>query len=363
MTRARARWWSRLGRWRRGARRLRTTREGRLYIAITIGIGLGAVNTGNNLLYLLLGWLLSLIVASGVLSNASLRGLRVTRRAPPRIHAGRPFTMEIALENRKRRRASYSIEVTDLTAGSALDKSCYFLKVPAGRVQRSRYRHTFHRRGPVRLDGARLATRFPFSLFVKTRAVWVDSELLVYPAVHPVALPAPRTRRLGDSTRAHLGRRGEFYGLRDYRDGDDSRAIHWRSSARTGRLEVRELEEEAQRRVVIELDNRMAADPAADPAALERFERAVSQAASLALAYLRAGYAVALVSADLEVPAAAGPAQEQRILTELARVEHAPPGAALRPVDPAAGEVVRVAPAAAADHRPPGDRAALAKVA
>src|SRR5690606_687731 len=257
------------------------------------------------------------------------------------IHAGRPFLMEISLENRKRRLASYSIEIEDIAEGRALDKRCFFLKLPPGRTQRARYRHTFHRRGLYRLDGLRLSTRFPFSLFSKSRQVACADEVLVYPAVHPVPLPSPRAHRLGDAPQGRLGRRGEFFGLRDYREGDDSRASRWRSSARGGRLLVRELEEEAQRRVVIQVDN-AAADPA-DEAAQESLDEAVSRAASLAVAYLSAGYAVKLTARGSEVAMGAGPAQEARLLRALALLAPVGPEVAMAggAPDPRV-EVVRV---------------------
>ena len=326
----------------RPRRRLRLTREGRVFLALTLGIGLAAINTGNNLLYLVLGWLLSLIVASGYLSNLSLRGLRAQRRPPPRIHAGRPFLMELTVENTKRRLASFSIEIEDLAGGRPVDKRCFFLKLPAGRVQRASYRHTFHRRGLVVFDGFRLATRFPFSLFVKSRDDRAAGEVLVYPAVRPVPLPAPRAHRQGDAPQSRLGRRGEFYGLREYREGEDSRGIHWRSSARGGRLLVRELEEEAQRRVILEVDNQV--EDVTDEAALDALEDAVSQAASLAVAYLVAGFAVRLHARGQVVPLGSGPAQEQRLLRALALLPAVPPGTPMSGAgaDPRI-EVVRVA--------------------
>src|SRR5712672_1728063 len=98
------RWvWNRLRRIFRRARRLRVSREGKYFIGITIGVGLAAINTGNNLLFLLLGWMCSVIIASGILSEQSLRGLVVTRQPPPRIFAGRPFLMGISLRNSKKR--------------------------------------------------------------------------------------------------------------------------------------------------------------------------------------------------------------------------------------------------------------------
>jgi hypothetical protein len=70
----------RRGFWGRWPRRLKLTREGKYFIFITFGVGVAAINTGNNLLYLLLGMLLSLIIVSGVLSELSLRHLTVARR-------------------------------------------------------------------------------------------------------------------------------------------------------------------------------------------------------------------------------------------------------------------------------------------
>ena len=64
------------GFWGKWPRRLKLTREGKYFIFITFGVGVAAINTGNNLLYLLLGMLLSLIIVSGVLSELSLRHKR-----------------------------------------------------------------------------------------------------------------------------------------------------------------------------------------------------------------------------------------------------------------------------------------------
>ena len=80
---------------------------------MTIAIGLAAINTGNNLLYVLLGWLLSTIIASGAMSDMSLRGLRILRKPPPRVFANRPFLMEISVDNIKRGNKRRNGAVTD----------------------------------------------------------------------------------------------------------------------------------------------------------------------------------------------------------------------------------------------------------
>jgi uncharacterized protein (DUF58 family) len=71
----------RIFRRRRAKRKFRLTREGRVFLFVTIGVGFAAVNTANNLLYLVLGLLLSLLLVSGVLSDLALWKLRVRPRS------------------------------------------------------------------------------------------------------------------------------------------------------------------------------------------------------------------------------------------------------------------------------------------
>jgi uncharacterized protein (DUF58 family) len=320
--------WSRLRRRLRPPRRLSFTREGKLVVILSIGVGFAAINTGNNLLYLLLGWLLSFIIASGVLSEITLRALTVERRPPPRVYAGEPFLMEVVITNGKPNRASYSIEVEDLQGTTPLDKRCYFLKIPEAKSQRTSYRHTFVRRGLYTLTGYRIATKFPFALFRKSRDVDAKLDLLVFPARVPVPRPPPRAATRGDAVAERLGRRGEFFGLRERRPGDDRRDVHWKSSARTGRLLVREYEDELARRVVIGVDNALpqdvrdaVADGALTPmhdAQVSAVERAISTAASLAAVYLEAGWTVELVARGLHVAPGTGRMHEARIARELA---------------------------------------------
>jgi len=164
------------------------------------------------------------------------------------------------IENAKKNRASFSIEVEDLVGSTPLDKRCYFLKIPAAKSQRTSYRHTFIRRGLYTLTGYRLATKFPFALFRKSRDVDSPLEVLVYPARVAVPRPPPRTTSRGEATANRLGRRGEFFGLREHRASDDRRDVHWKSSARTGRLLVREYEDELARKVIIGVDNALPKD-------------------------------------------------------------------------------------------------------
>ena len=280
----------RLRRWFRPPRRFRLTREGKWFIGATLLLGFAAVNGGLNLLFLMFGMMLCLLIANGVIAEASMRRLNVERRLPHALYAGTPFLMGIAVRNSKSRIATFSLEVEDLAAdGKPVDRRCFFLKIPAHRQQETSYRRTLPRRGLHRLVGLRLSTRFPFGLLRRSIDVDAPTELLIYPALIPVAEVALRTElaELGERQSAARARSGDFHGLRELRGGDDPRDIHWRTSARRGRPFVRELEEESGRSVLIILETAVSEDPVT-------FENAVSHAASLALLLLRRGLRVGL---------------------------------------------------------------------
>jgi uncharacterized protein (DUF58 family) len=354
--------WARLRRRLRPPRRLSFTREGKLIVVLSVGVGFAAINTGNNLLYLLLGWLLSFIIASGILSELTLRALTVVRRPPPRVFAGEPFLMEVVITNGKPNRASYSIEVEDLQGGTPIDKRCYFLKIPEAKSQRTSYRHTFVRRGLYTLTGYRLATKFPFALFRKSRDVEAKLDVLVYPARVSVPRPPPRAATRGDAVADRLGRRGEFFGLRERRVGDDRRDVHWKSSARSGRLLVREYEDELARRVVIGVDNALPqdvrdaiADAALTPAqeaAVSAVERAISIAASIAAAYLEVGWTVELVARGTHVAPGTGRMHEAKIARELALLPYVGDDVAFAAIPPRIESVLVQPRGVAAQGRP-----------
>jgi uncharacterized protein (DUF58 family) len=322
-------------------RRFPPTREGWWFLLLTLVVGAAAVNAGVNLLFLVFGMMIFLILASGVLSELCLRGLEVTRRPPGSIHAGSPYLMGIAVRNQKRRLPTFSLEVEDLVAEKPVDRRCYYLKLPAGRVQETAYRNTLGRRGYHQLTGFRLSTRFPFGLIRKSRDVASPMRLLVYPALVAVPdqlIPGQRAEE-GRRQMKSPSRRGDFYGLREFRAGDDPRDIHWRASARRGRLFLRESEDESSRTLTIVLDDADAvgADAPANatpPDAAAAFEAAVSLAASLAVQLLRRGYHVGLSAGGVHLPPAGGPGAAGHMLETLALVQpgtaRALPAATLR---------------------------------
>jgi uncharacterized protein (DUF58 family) len=242
---------------RRPPRQLRFTREGKFFTFVTFGVGVAAINTGNNLLYLVLGLLLSLIVLSGVLSEISLRSLTFRRRLPRRAFAGAPLLVEIEVMNNKTWAPSYSVEVEDRLQDRVTDKRCYFLKVSPGAKQTAAYRRVAPVRGRERYTGLRVATRFPFGLFEKWREVEIDEEHVVFPS--PMLKgepPGALSHERGGATPRRQRGSGDVDGLRELRDGEPAREIDWKKSAQSvGPLIARERASEANRVVRVELRN------------------------------------------------------------------------------------------------------------
>jgi uncharacterized protein (DUF58 family) len=279
-------------------RKLKITREGKFFILLTLSVGLAAINTGNNLLYLLLGMLLALIVVSGIMSELSLRNLTVVRRLPARAQVGRPHLVEIEVHNHKKRVPSYAIEIEDLRAGQPADKRCFFLKISPDSAQVAAYRRTPARRGRDRHVGFRVATRFPFGLFEKSRELRSEGELIIYPAIDPVKLPPEQAGRLaGDRGSPGRGMGDEIVGVRPMRDGDDPRDIYWPKSTVPGQLALRDRARESRRHVTYAVDN-YHPDKSPGDDFTARFERHIRHVASYAVAHLKRGDAVTLIAAS-----------------------------------------------------------------
>ncbi len=315
--------------WRAGLRRrlkpprkLEFTREGKYFTGMTLLIGFGAINTGNNLLYLLLGMMLALIIISGVMSESVLQKLEVHRRLPERIFAGQPALAEVTLINHKLRAPSFSIQILERIVGVPLvDRpAVYFMRVAPNHAQATgQYRFAWPRRGRWRIEGVEVATRFPFDLFRKSRDFDTAAEVIVYPMpLDPPDIHGIAARPQGDVRRHRIGGGGDFYGLRDLRQGDDARAVHWKSSARRGELLVRESEEEETRAVVLCLHNRWGAGDSPAPSHRARLEEAVGLCAGLAQQLLARGFAVGLATLDESIPVNTGAGHFDRILRALA---------------------------------------------
>jgi len=271
----------------------KVTREGWVYIGGIFLVSLAALNTGNNLLFLILASLIAVILMSGILSSVTLSGVEMRLELPEHIFAGQPVRAVVELHNEKLTLPSFSLRVEAVTgkgspAAALLETPVYFAYLAKqDRVQQS-VPMTFPRRGVYRQDAFRILTRFPFGFLQKARRLNLKTEALVYPSVEPTQgfleiLPGLE----GALESPSKGRGQDLYALRDYVATDSARHVHWKSSARLGSLMVREFAQEDDCRVLLVLDPYVPAqksepDTSARLQVTERFDRAVTLCAGLA---------------------------------------------------------------------------------
>lgn len=303
--------------WRvlRPPRILRPTRAGWCFFVLICGVAFAALNTGNNLLYLVLSLLLAFLALSGVLSESALRGVRIRRRLPSEIHAGASGDVWLEIANEQPRSTAFALCVSDRLPGGAEAGRVFALSIGPGERVLRRYALRPEARGPLALRGFEVATRFPFGLFEKSRWIPLAEELLVFPRIEPVTLPelADTGAARGERERPAAAWGANVVGLREFQPGDGLRRVHWRASLRRDTLVVRSSEEERDRDVVLHLN------PAAAPG--DAFEAAVVRCASRVVAHLAAGHRVGLRCGDEHFPPAGDTAQRRSLLAFLARVE------------------------------------------
>jgi uncharacterized protein (DUF58 family) len=314
------------------------TGVGIAYVLAVLVIGIAALNTGNNLLYVIVAAMLAAILVSGVASAIVLRDLELDIRLPEQVFAGSPTLGKILVRNRRSWLPSFSIGVVPIQPrksgqwqwvpttfgfpprqppakqwvrlpdrqlrripGGAVPppgiftESAYFPYIPPREELAAELELCFPRRGRYQQDSFGLATRFPFAFLTKTRRVPLAREILVYPPVEVTdeffeVLPLIT----GEFETFARGRGDDLYLIREYMPEDSARHVDWKATAKSGSLKVREFSREDERKVRLVFDN-----PGPGTVSEQAYENAVTAAASLGwhfaegnaeLSYVAQGY-------------------------------------------------------------------------
>jgi len=294
------------------------TREGMAYLGVALIIGVAALNTTNNLLFIVLAAMLAAIVVSGFASAAVLRGLELDVSVPEIAFAGKPIIAQIKLNNprklipafsvrvashlhrKKKKRPGWEWQRTDFffprkskwirvpdyalrrkqaqpELPEILEMPVYFTFVAPHTTAEADVELTFSQRGRYSQDGFHLATRFPFSFLIKSRRVKLARELLVYPALLESADFMEMLPTLtGEHAALVRGSGSELYRIREHTPQDPARFVDWKASAKTASLKVREFSREEEVRLRIVFDNALP-----DTVSTNAYEHAVSMAASV----------------------------------------------------------------------------------
>lgn len=305
----------------RDALNYEVTREGVIYLVLTLVIGVAALNTGNNLLFIIVSTMLAAVIVSGIASAIVLLGIELDVVVPDHLFAGSVALARIVLRNRNRVVPSLSVSVVapkygkpkkhisfhrssfrfppksepgkewfmwpdlsvrwttePLPPADVFRSTVYFPFIPAKQSAQAEVELSFPRRGSYVQSGFGLQTKFPFSFLRKTRTVAMKREIIVYPSVETTDEFYEMLPLITGEFETYVRGRGyDLYRIRDYGAEDSARHVDWKATARTGDLKVREFTREDERKLRLVFDN-----PEPGRISPETYERGVALAASLA---------------------------------------------------------------------------------
>lgn len=255
-------------------------------------------------MYLLVSALLGFMAVSGWLGRNNLAQLQLEVQLPEEIYDWVETLVTVRLHNRQRWLPAclLQLEFEDGQAGCPLLARGSWLSLPLA--------VTFRGRGVRRLQSIRVSSTFPINFFVRSVAVPVVREALVYPCPRPVSLPSASTLcsvQGGQST--DKGYEGDLTRINDYRGGEPLKLIHWKISARQDQLKVKELSSLAAPPLII------------DPLQISgnNLEERLGGACWLVKTFCRSGRRVGLQLDKGSIPPACGRQHQQRLLGALAR--------------------------------------------
>ena len=264
---------------------------GGLLIFFAIFFFAAATNTMAGWLYVISGVLLALLITAAVLSRRSLRGVTVTRQAIAPVSVGDTVLVTATWHNASDQllTLSQAIDGAPLYLTKAHQKSFKLAptrlleRLEPGHSQTVDFSYGDARRGIYCWQRLSLRTAAPLGLLWGRRSWSIPAKAVVYPKILPLSR-CPLVDHMGQGNTLHQADRDQFSqasyegltrSLRPYRTGDPLRLVHWRTSARYGELQVRELETTTSGQTVV-----ICVDTAAQWAA-EGFEQAASAAASI----------------------------------------------------------------------------------
>src|SRR5882724_810786 len=315
------------------------TREGAAYIVLIIILGIAALNTNNNLLFIIVSAMLGAIGISGVSSWLMMRGVGLEVSLPQHVFARRSVIGRVTLRNQRRWTPSFSLQVVppkkvkhegtlrweksvfgfpskrpphlqwvrlpdrslrrvqpEPKPPGIFTGSIYFPFIAAHSSSSADLELKFPNRGRHVQEGLGLSTRFPFSFLTKTRRVSLKRELLVYPSVDPTEDFFEVLPLIAGEFEAFVRGRGyDLYRIREYLPEDSARNVDWKATAKTGALKVREFTREDERKLRIVFDN-----PAPGSVSEKAYESGVQMAASLAWHFSQEAAELNFVVAGME---------------------------------------------------------------
>ncbi len=266
---------------------------------------MAAINTANNLLYLMEAGLLSFFVISSIFGHRNLSRLQITLKAPEEIFAATEYPLHITVANRGKFMPAFLFRI-----GSG-ETSLLFPYLAPGRSRSASLPFSFPKRGAAFLAGLTVSSLFPFHFTRREREISHQIPLIVFP--QPLeqgakALDFTARHPAGEELALRPGQGREVLAVRDYRAGDALRHIHWKASARTGELKTKEMAAAVAQPLIIDFHEIAGAD----------LERKLSAVVFLILSLLKRNVKVGLRIDGKYYPPGQAKRHRLAMLTELA---------------------------------------------
>lgn len=237
--------------WKDKRLRLALTRLGVQYLAALILVGAFAVNSGNNLLYLIFSLMLGLFLVSGFVSRQALKGIHPVSLEEGNLFARVRGGLKLRLRDEAPRRWRALELRVDLEDGE-VEPAFY----PGGQEQ-SELITVLHakaaRRGWSRVTGLEIRTRYPFGFLEKAWRFPMEKPVLVLPHPRTTTANAPGREELPRMTFPRPGESSPE-GARPHRPGDPTSRVHWKRTAQRGIPWVRTFEAEHPQGVKLQLE-------------------------------------------------------------------------------------------------------------
>lgn len=210
---------------------------------MTLLLGFGAVNTGNNLLYLMVSALLGFMSVSGLLGHWNLKRLQIRLEPPDEIYAGLETLIRVCVINQRRWLPAFLLDLSfnnnELRCGhfsllqSLEDKG---VGVPV----------TFSERGDISQHRLTVSSTFPINFFIRYRHLDLLQTITVFPCPIPCHNRSDSNfqQKHGDLDISRRGYDGDITRITDYVGGEPLKMIHWKLSARHDNLKIKELSDQ-----------------------------------------------------------------------------------------------------------------------
>ncbi|NQV23388.1 MAG: DUF58 domain-containing protein [Rhodopirellula sp.] len=291
---------SKVGRLNRN--RVMLPREGMMYLLIMIVAFVASLIGRSNMLMLVFSIMAGPFIVNGWVTFSLLQSNRVRRTVPTRAMCGERVSVEVSLQNRKLWFSSWLMMVRDRVGRSSdggylgpsaeigLEPTVLFASVRPGTERRACYQLRLNHRGRYLFGPLEVSTRFPLGLVERGFITDERGEMLVYPQIGTLSSRWHRDAQLAaEMIERQQTRKGmfedEFHHLRNFRPGDSTRNVHWRTSARMNQLMVQEFHQSRDQGLIVVLDLWQPERPSTED--IERVELAVSFAATICVEHLK----------------------------------------------------------------------------